>query len=103
MTLRVTGPSAPDQPSPLPGPVLDFAWNQRWLQQLQRHAKVIKFQAYGHLHDDTLRLVPSAGKNSSARQRVVVHLSASHSCLLFYRIWGERGGRKGMAVWCRAL
>jgi hypothetical protein len=41
------GPSAPDQPTNHPGPVLDFAWNQKFLEQLQRHASVIKFQVYG--------------------------------------------------------
>ena len=45
---------------------MDFGWNQRWLAQLQRHASAIKFQVYGHLHDDTLRLVPPAGGGGGA-------------------------------------
>lgn len=65
------GPSAPDQPTRQPGPVLDFTWNQKFLEQLQRHASVIKLQIYGHLHDDTLRLVPAAGGAGGRRQPAV--------------------------------
>ena len=60
------GPSAPDQPTHGPGPVLDFAWNQKFLKQLQRHSAAIKFQVYGHLHDDTLRLVPASAAGGAA-------------------------------------
>jgi hypothetical protein len=59
--VPVGGAAAPDDPAKItpasPGPVFTEAYNRAFTALLVRYAPVIDVQVYGHVHDDTFRVL----------------------------------------------